>query len=360
MILSEPTSERSLTMSRNTTAMLLVSAVITACLLPVTAESVDLYTSRAQWETTVQTLRMAEDFESETPGTYMTPYQTAAGMNVETPGMFIDLTVRDNGAVNNSREMLIQENGERSLFFFPVNHNQLAFGFDWATGGEAWVLKFLGQEYPLAANASGFIGLVDTDGQSYGFELTSSATNQDGLAIDNLAWSPALLVFRSRPEWEAFAGTAPFTEGFESDTPGSYQTPYFTGNGCDLQSMGVAIDLDVIDSGLVDGSRELHFSDHGRQLSLGFPDGEMQAAFGFEWATTQESWSLYARDEYIGLTGMSSGFVGIVDQTQSTTSFILTSSIVVQQGIHIDNLTYFQGIVPTVPTTWGAIKAKYK
>lgn len=330
------------------------------CLGATTAESVDVYTDRGTWETAVTTVRMTEDFESETPGVYMTPYQTAGGFNVERGGMFLDLTVRDGGAVDGSREILIQDYAGRAFFTFPANRHQLAFGFDWATGGEAWTLKFLGQDYPLAADSGGFIGLVDADGQSFGFELTSAVETQDGLAIDNLDYSQAVFVYTDRVAWETALGQSVVVEDFEVDAPGDFQTPYTTAGGCELTGLGGPIDLSVVASGLIDGSRELHFRDYGDQLSLRLPGDNPVRGYGFDWKTTQESWSLYARGEYVSLTGTGSGFIGIIDQTGLTEDFVLTSAIVVQQGIRVDNITFPSGTTPVVPTTWGALKGKYR
>lgn len=116
----------------------------------------------------------------------------------------------------------------------------------------------------------------------------------------------------------------------------------------------------MVASGLIDGSRELHFSDYGDQLSFGLPGGETRQGFGFDWKTTQEAWTLIARGEYISLSGTGEGFVGIIDQTGMTEAFLLSSSIVIQQGLRIDNVSYPEGTTPVVITTWGALKGKYR
>jgi len=351
---------KGLAMSRDGILILIALLAVGLCLGPVAAAAVDLYTDRAAWESAVNTVRTVENFESETPGTYMTPYQSHAGINVETPGMMIELIVRDNGAVNDSREMVVKDSGERSFFTFPANRHQLGFGFDWATGAEAWSLKFLGEEYVLTSNSSGFIGLADPDGQSYGFELTSSALTQDGLAIDDLVFSPRILVFTDYASWEAALGLTPFIEGFEIETPGSYQTPYMTGGNCSLSSPGAPVDFDIIEGGLIDGSRELHLSDPGTQLSIEFPGTEGQRGFGFEWKTPVETWSLDVLDEYVSLTGMSQGFVGVVDQTGQIHTFEVSVLGIVQGGLHLDNIAFASGTVPVQPATWGQLKFRYR
>lgn len=95
--------------------------------------------------------------------------------------------------------MLLQDYGGRLLFGVPLYRRQLAFGFDWATGGEDWTFKFLGQEYTLA--------------------------------VDNFEFSPAIFVYTDRAEWETALGQAVAVEHFEADAPGAHQTPYTTAGG---------------------------------------------------------------------------------------------------------------------------------
>jgi len=347
-------------MHRDRIALLIALLVVGLCVGPVAAAAVDLYTNRAAWESAVSTVRMMEDFEAETPGTYMTPYSTSAGISVERFGISMDLIVRDNGAVNDSREFLIKDYGGGSFFSFPSSRRQLGFGFDWVTGAEAWTLKYLGQEYSLAANSSGFFGLADPDAQTMSFELTSPTLTQDGLAMDDLTFSPRLLVFTDHASWESALGLTPFIEGFELELPGSYQTPYTTGGNCSLGSSGSPIDFDIINGGLIDGSVELHLSDPGTQLTLGFPGTEGQRGFGFDWETPFESWSLVVLDEYLSLRGMSGGFVGVVDQTGQIHSFEVSVLGIVQGGLHLDNIAFASGTVPVRAVTWGQLKSRYR
>jgi hypothetical protein len=347
-------------MRREGIFLLITLLLLGLCLGPGAAAALDVYTDRGAWESAVATVRMTEDFSAETPGNYMTPYETEAGISLETPGFGIDVIIRDTGVVNGTRELLLKDNGERAFFSFPPDRRQLGLGFDWVTGGEAWTLKFLGQEYAFPANSSGFFGLADPDAQSYGFELTSPVPAQDGIAIDDLTFSPALLLFTDYASWEAALGLTPTLEAFEIETPGSYQTPYTTGGDCTLEGSGSAVGLEIISSGLVDGSLELYLSDPGTHLLVDFPGSEGQRGFGFEWTTPFESWSLTVRDEYISLRGMSGGFVGVIDQTGTTLGFEVSVLGIVQGGLHLDNLAFAAQTVPVQPITWGRLKARYR
>jgi hypothetical protein len=338
----------------------LLSFAAVALFSPADAGAVEIFTDRGEWAAAVGKNINVEDFANQTVGTFGTPYQTEAGFGFETPGMPILLQIRDAGVVNGSREMLIKDMGNNVIVGTPQIRRQLAIGFDWDTGLEAWQLRVSMQVIPLPANSSGFVGIYDPAGEIGGFSVTSPAQIQDGLAIDDLSYVPRILVFTDPLEWQAALPGAVTEEDFEGDAPGTYSTPWTTGGGCILESGAGAFDLEILDSGQIDGSRELHFADYRNQLSIRFPGYGYRQAVAFRWITTFETWDLKVHQESISLIGLTGGFMGIVDQSASLESIRLTSLSIVQEGISIDHLAFSSDPVANRPDTWGKLKARYQ
>jgi len=339
--------------------LIVVLVSLALLLLSRVAQALDTYTDRSQWEANTKGLLFIEDLESEIVGMWGTPYSTNAGFGVETPGFGVIIQVQDNGLVNGSRDINLKDVGNRFFFSFPDARAEIAFGFDWATGTESWMLKVGQETIALPGGANGFVGIVDDAGELAGFELTSIAVLQDGLDIDDLSYNPSLILFADRSEWEGMIET-PDVESFEQDAIGVHQTPYSTTGGCSVQSLGSANDVEISAPGAIDGSRELKLHDQGNELAIGFPGGAVQAGFGFDWKTGIQVWTLKIRQEQITLAGQSDGFFGVVDQTGLLDSFLLNPATINHDAVNIDNLAYSGQTVPTRPVTWGGLKWRYR
>lgn len=174
-----------------------------------------------------------------------------------------------------------------------------------------------------------------------------------------------LTVFTDRVAWEAAVSGEVLFEDFEDDIPGTFTTPLTTAKGIVLESLGNPITaLQILDSGLINGSQEIHVRDFGQQLSVSFPDTPpvygkplpmLTRAIGFDWSTAVEPWELHAGGEIIPIPASSQGFLGVVDDTGWFSSFVLTSSSTAQGGISIDNLAVENSVrVYTDRSSWEA------
>ena len=86
------------------------------------------------------------------------------------------------------------------------------------------------------------------------------------------------------------------------------------------------ITVQIIETGLVDGSRAPHFRDFGDRMSFTFPDTMAVSALGFDYYRS-ENWELHIKDTVISLAPASKGFVGVIFQGGDVTSFVLTSPV---------------------------------
>jgi hypothetical protein len=147
----------------------------------------------------------------------------------------------------------------------------------------------------------------------------------------------AVTVYTDRAAWEA-AVTCPVTEAFEQDTLGTFPVPFVTGGGTRLTSVsGAALQIQVLGGGLFNGTRELHFRDFNAGVRLTF--SVAARAFGFDYDTAFESWTLSAGGQTTNLPGDSRGFIGYVDDSGSLAELILTGATGAQGGISLDNLS---------------------
>jgi hypothetical protein len=156
-----------------------------------------------------------------------------------------------------------------------------------------------------------------------------------------LAASPAaatLTVYTDRNAWVASLGGNVVTEDFSGDPAGNYQTPFATVEDATFRALsGGPITIQVIDSGLFNGSRELHFRDFSAGVGVALPNSGR--AFGFDYGTAIESWTVQVGNRATVLPAQSKGFVGYVDDSGPISSFILKGAGGAQGGISLDNLS---------------------
>ena len=158
-----------------------------------------------------------------------------------------------------------------------------------------------------------------------------------GLAAASRAGA-TVTVFTDRAAWQAaLAGVV--TEDFAGDVVGNYPTPFTTAGGFQLAAIGLPapVTIQVIDAGLVNGSRELHFRDFNAGVSFALTAAGQ--AFGFDY-TSNEFWTVTAGGQVRVLAaGGGSHFIGYVDDAGGLQSFALQGPPGAQGGISVDNLS---------------------
>jgi hypothetical protein len=149
-----------------------------------TGAAVTTYTDRAAWKAAVANIAN-EDFESDKLGDHPTPFTTAGGSTVTALGASpIQIQVSDSGLVNGSRDLHFRDFNAGIMFAIASSSN--AFGFNYDTANESWVLEAGGTSTTLLAETKGFIGYVSASGPLASFVLRGAAGAQGGISIDNL------------------------------------------------------------------------------------------------------------------------------------------------------------------------------
>lgn len=149
----------------------------------------------------------------------------------------------------------------------------------------------------------------------------------------------SMQVIWDRATWLNMIEDTVLTEDYESDNIGTYDTPYTTSTGILMNGLLGTITMQIIETGLVDGSRSAHFRDFGDHMSFTFPDTMAVSALGFDYYRS-ENWELHVEDTVISLAPASKGFVGVIFKGGDVTSFVLTSPAFAQGGLSIDNIVY--------------------
>lgn len=155
--------------------------------------------------------------------------------------------------------------------------------------------------------------------------------------LDGRPAGAAVTVYTDRAAWEA-AVTCPVTEDFEQDVVANTDAPFVSLGGTRLTSVsGAAVTIQVFDNGLANGSRELHFRDFTAGVRFKLPIAA--TAFGFDYDTAIESWTVSADGQTTNLPSDTNGFVGYVSDSGSLSEFVLTGAAGAQGGISVDNLS---------------------
>lgn len=154
--------------------------------LPLSAQYT-VYTDRGAWEAELLSVSV-EDLESD-PGDFTgpTPYLTAAGW-LATANPPLTVQILTNGWINGSQQMHFRSFGTMMNFSFPGGISTMAFGFDFDTANEDWELHVGGGLVAsLAANTTGFVGVISDSPPIFSFDVVSFAHAQGGLSVDNLS-----------------------------------------------------------------------------------------------------------------------------------------------------------------------------
>jgi hypothetical protein len=163
-----------------------------------------------------------------------------------------------------------------------------------------------------------------------------------GLILMLLIAAPAaaaLTVYTDRNAWLASLAGNVVTDDFAGDPAGERNTPFTTSTGVMLTALGGGpITIQILDEGLVNGSRELHFRDFAAGVGVTLPNNGH--GFGFDYATAIEPWTIQVGDRATVLPANTSGFVGYVDDAGvPISSFTLRGAFGAQGGISLDNLS---------------------
>src|SRR6185436_11646185 len=100
----------------------------------------------------------------------------------------------------------------------------------------------------------------------------------------------ATTVYTDRALWLSRIQSAK-TEGFALDAPANYPTPFQSAQGITLTTVsGQAGTIQVLEEGLVDGTRGVHFREFGPGMLLTLP--QETRAVGFSYRTAVERWTI--------------------------------------------------------------------
>jgi hypothetical protein len=149
-----------------------------------------------------------------------------------------------------------------------------------------------------------------------------------------------LTVYTDRNAWMSSIAGSAVTDDFSGETLGDHYTPFTTSQGVTFTALsGSPIAIQVLDGGLVNGSRELHFRDFNAGVGVMLPSDSNSKGIGFDYNTAIEPWTVQVGDRATVLPANSAGFIGYVDDAAPIVSFTLTGGGFAQGGISIDNLS---------------------
>jgi hypothetical protein len=318
--------------------------------------SMQVFWDRNSWLNMVTDTLLTEDFELDQTGTYSTPYVTTNGILMNGVLGSITLQILSPGLVDDSKAAHFRDFSNKMSFTFPDTMAVAAFGFDYYRS-ELWELHVRDTVISLAPFGKGFIGVIITGGDITSFILTSQASAQGGLSIDNIIFSPSkglFTVFEDRPEWQENIKDIILTEDFESESAGYqvYTTPFETNGGILMQGINAPIEFQILDGDLFPDSKAPHFRDFGKMMSFSFPDRRPVSALAFDYYYSgPDVWELHIEDSVIVLAPVvgpdfESQFIGIFIPEGSVSSFILTSPSQTQGGISVDNISFVYSTEP--------------
>ena len=165
-----------------------------------------------------------------------------------------------------------------------------------------------------------------------------------------LAAVPALAeveVYTDRADWEAKVKSF-LCEDFENeplDEGEATSTPYTTVGGTLLATINAPVDLQYFYDAYINGTKAFHFRDYGEGVRFIFPSPVF--AFGFDYDTAWESFTVTANGVSTELPGNQIAFIGYMD-TAPIVFFDLVGGFYngAQGGITFDNLCRGSGIRP--------------
>jgi len=149
-----------------------------------------LYWKRDLWLKAISGIGQVqtEDFESDPadPGTLTFPYLTGKGFLLD--GSQVTAQILDDPTLMmDGHALLFRCWGTGLRFTLPDGKPTRAFGFDFRSG-EDWQLLLQANRVPLTIGQRGFIGVLFPAEGPLDFTLSSPASAQGGIAIDNLSY----------------------------------------------------------------------------------------------------------------------------------------------------------------------------
>jgi hypothetical protein len=153
-------------------------------------------------------------------------------------------------------------------------------------------------------------------------------------------------VYTNRALWQQSLSF--MTEDFQGEIVGSHQTPFATVTGTLITSQSPGIPIQVLDGGIVNGSREIHFRDFGAGVQ--FQSSLVGTiAFGFDYYASDGPgahnpnlpWVLTAGTVTVTtpLVANLPAFIGYIDTAGTLPAFTLTGPAGAQGGISLDDLS---------------------
>jgi hypothetical protein len=338
------------------TRLALLAALI---LVPATAGAeLAVYADRDAWEAAVPTALLVEDFQSDPPSTYTTPYTTHAGVRLTS--LHDPLGIHIQAIFNMTRGLVYSDHGNQLCWSFP-DLPANAFGFDYQTDGNDWELLVGETVVTLPAATAGFVGVIDDDRTWPGFVTTCDAGEQDGLSVDDLAVADIFFgenhVIGSASRWLSQV-TPTVIEYFSCDAAGTYGPTYQTAAGLLLASFPPDQCTFHIVASWISSNALMHI-EYGRELMWSFPgSGTGCSGFGFDYKTGDGGWVVSYGRFQVPLPANREGFVGFVTPGGADWWWVTVSA---GSGgfLGVDNVRFRPGSTPARETTWGAVKALY-
>jgi len=321
------------------------------------------YTDRTAWEAELNGAPPVEDFEADTPGNYTTPYTTGDGILLLSMGDPMTVSILAGNWINGTRGLHYRDFSRQLQWVLPAGTAWHAFGFDYDTDDNDWEVHVGGEVFVLPDNTTGFFGVINREQALATFITTCDAYAQGGLLVDNLGYTEQvwgdIRVFTDRDAWEDYLALPLLVEDFETDTPGTYDLPYTTGHGFDLDYLVSAITIQIFDGIYMNGTRGLHYRDFSGQMEWRFPEAASTAGVGFDYDTDGNVWQLWVGDEVLYLQPNGIGFIGVVHTAGLLDCFVTTCTAYAQGGMTVDNVAFAGPPTGVEDSSWSRIKQLY-
>lgn len=155
--------------------------------------------------------------------------------------------------------------------------------------------------------------------------------------------SAAITTYTNRAAWLSAVNSPVFITDYENEliSFAGHTTPWTNLDSWTHTTIGSAVTIQVLPSGQVNSSQEIHFRDFGSQVRFTPPSFRTPLyAFGFDYGSAIEQWEVTVPGggSYPLAFPFQTGFFGVISTTPIP-DFVLTSPSNVQGGISIDDLT---------------------
>ena len=176
-------------------ALPLLVVMLGLLLTGVAAADLTIYDNRDAWEADLACPHFLEDLESEVLGTYFTPYETAGGFLLTTAPTSAEFGIYAGSPWNSTQYIRFRNFCDQVMcdgltLTFPDAALQIGFGFDYHVSDDTWEVRVADQVITIQQNTVGFVGVIADTGSLASFALYCGEYVQNGIGIDNIAYSP--------------------------------------------------------------------------------------------------------------------------------------------------------------------------